>query len=68
MVSTRQGVTKFSVGETVLCYEPDETKAKVLYESKVCGVIFSFGHATCSLLNINGGNMSNKLMNKDRTF
>jgi hypothetical protein len=39
MVSTRQGTTKFSVGETVLCYEPDESKAKVLYESKVYDVI-----------------------------
>ena len=40
MVSTRQGTTKFSLGETVLCYEPDESKAKVLYESKVYDVIF----------------------------
>lgn len=38
MVSTRQCSTKFSVGETVLCYEPDESKAKVLYESKVSWV------------------------------
>lgn len=38
MVSTRgvKGVKyKFSEGERVLCYEPDPTKAKVLYDSKV---------------------------------
>lgn len=26
---------KFHEGEKVLCYEPDPTKAKVLYDSKV---------------------------------
>lgn len=35
MVSTRGPKYKFSVGERVLCYEPDPTKAKVLYDSKV---------------------------------
>lgn len=35
MVSTRGGRYKFSEGERVLCYEPDPTKAKVLYDSKV---------------------------------
>lgn len=35
MVSTRGPKFKFSVGEKVLCYEPDLTKAKVLYDSKV---------------------------------
>lgn len=35
MVSTRGIKQKFSVGERVLCYEPDPTKAKVLYDSKV---------------------------------
>lgn len=36
MVSTRSVRYKFSEGERVLCYEPDPTKAKVLYDSKVC--------------------------------
>lgn len=36
MISTRGVKFKFSTGEKVLCYEPDPTKAKVLYESKVC--------------------------------
>lgn len=35
MVSTRGLKYKFAVGEKVLCYEPDQTKAKVLYDSKV---------------------------------
>lgn len=35
MVSTRGVRYKFSEGERVLCYEPDPTKAKVLYDSKV---------------------------------
>lgn len=35
MVSTRGTKYKFAVGERVLCYEPDPTKAKVLYDSKV---------------------------------
>lgn len=35
MVSTRGLKYKFTVGERVLCYEPDPTKAKVLYDSKV---------------------------------
>lgn len=35
MVSTRGPKLKFAVGEKVLCYEPDLTKAKVLYDSKV---------------------------------
>ncbi|KAG8188233.1 hypothetical protein JTE90_021254 [Oedothorax gibbosus] len=34
-VATRGVKYKFSSGEKVLCYEPDPTKAKVLYESKV---------------------------------
>ena len=28
--------TEFHVGEQVLCYEPDPSKAKMLYEAKVC--------------------------------
>lgn len=36
MVSTRGTKYKFAIGEKVLCYEPDPTKAKVLYDSKVC--------------------------------
>ncbi|GBP38885.1 Protein male-specific lethal-3 [Eumeta japonica] len=39
MVSTRGVRYKFSEGERVLCYEPDPTKAKVLYDSKVLEVI-----------------------------
>ncbi|XP_037908917.1 male-specific lethal 3 homolog [Hermetia illucens] len=39
MVSTRGIRYKFSEGERVLCYEPDPTKAKVLYDSKVLGVV-----------------------------
>lgn len=35
MVSTRGVKIKFHEGEKVLCYEPDPSKAKVLYESKV---------------------------------
>lgn len=38
MVSTRGPKFKFSEGEKVLCYEPDPTKAKVLYDSKVLEV------------------------------
>ena len=26
---------KYSLGEKVLCYEPDPTKARVMYEAKV---------------------------------
>lgn len=37
MVSTRGPRYKFTEGEKVLCYEPDPTKAKVLYDSKVLG-------------------------------
>ncbi|XP_053974947.1 male-specific lethal 3 homolog isoform X2 [Hylaeus anthracinus] len=39
MVSTRGPKFKFCDGEKVLCYEPDPTKAKVLYDSKVLDVI-----------------------------
>lgn len=39
MVSTRGLKYKFAVGEKVLCYEPDLTKAKVLYDSKVSVVV-----------------------------
>ncbi|XP_020285627.1 male-specific lethal 3 homolog isoform X2 [Pseudomyrmex gracilis] len=39
MVSTRGLKVKFCDGEKVLCYEPDPTKAKVLYDSKVLDVI-----------------------------
>ncbi|XP_013787220.1 male-specific lethal 3 homolog isoform X2 [Limulus polyphemus] len=39
MVSTRGVKFKFSEGEKVLCYEPDPTKAKVLYESKVLELV-----------------------------
>ncbi|GAB0097249.1 Protein male-specific lethal-3 [Sergentomyia squamirostris] len=38
MVSTRGVKYQFSEGEKVLCYEPDPTKAKVLYDSKVLEV------------------------------
>ncbi|XP_031618868.1 male-specific lethal 3 homolog [Contarinia nasturtii] len=39
MVSTRGTKYKFAVGERVLCYEPDPSKAKVLYDSKVVEII-----------------------------
>ncbi|XP_017782513.1 PREDICTED: male-specific lethal 3 homolog isoform X2 [Nicrophorus vespilloides] len=41
MVSTRGLKLKFFEGEKVLCYEPDPTKAKVLYESKVKDVVIN---------------------------
>ncbi|KAK5649908.1 hypothetical protein RI129_000937 [Pyrocoelia pectoralis] len=42
MVSTRGGIKlKFYEGERVLCYEPDPTKAKVLYDSKVLDVVIT---------------------------
>ncbi|XP_035738275.1 male-specific lethal 3 homolog isoform X3 [Vespa mandarinia] len=41
MVSTRGPKFKFCDGEKVLCYEPDPTKAKVLYDSKVLDVIIN---------------------------
>lgn len=41
MVSTRGPRYKFIEGERVLCYEPDPTKAKVLYDSKVT-ILFVF--------------------------
>lgn len=40
MVSTRGPKYKFAIGERVLCYEPDPTKAKVLYDSKVSDSCF----------------------------
>ncbi|CAG9861168.1 unnamed protein product [Phyllotreta striolata] len=39
MVSTRGVKLKFVEGERVLCYEPDPTKAKVLYDSKVLDIV-----------------------------
>lgn len=53
MVSTRGIKLKFSENERVLCYEPDPTKAKVLYDSKVCKhnlKIFVFNQYKCSKL------------------
>ncbi|KAK4881742.1 hypothetical protein RN001_005061 [Aquatica leii] len=45
MVSTRGGIKlKFYEGERVLCYEPDPTKAKVLYDSKVLDVVITKDH------------------------
>ncbi|XP_011335567.1 male-specific lethal 3 homolog isoform X5 [Ooceraea biroi] len=41
MVSTRGLKFKFCDGERVLCYEPDPTKAKVLYDSKVVDIIIN---------------------------
>ena len=41
MVLPRGLKPKFTEGEIVLCYEPDTTKAKVLYESKVLQVMFN---------------------------
>lgn len=42
MVSTRGPKFKFCDGEKVLCYEPDPTKAKVLYDSKVIYVFLIY--------------------------
>lgn len=47
MVSTRGTKYKFAVGERVLCYEPDQTKAKVLYDSKVNKLFFGKIHCQC---------------------
>ncbi|KAJ8954959.1 hypothetical protein NQ318_000390 [Aromia moschata] len=44
MVSTRGIKLKFFEGERVLCYEPDPTKAKVLYDSKVLDVVINKDH------------------------
>ena len=41
MVSTRGIKARFSENERVLCYEPDPTKAKVLYESKVLQIVYN---------------------------
>ncbi|CAG9765966.1 unnamed protein product [Ceutorhynchus assimilis] len=41
MVSRRGVKLKFFIGERVLCYEPDTTKAKVLYDSKVLDVVIT---------------------------
>lgn len=43
MVSTR-GIRSegFVEGEKVLCYEPDITKVKVLYDAKVMFTIYNF--------------------------
>jgi len=36
-MSTTRGVRyQYRTGESVLCFEPDSTKAKVLYDAKVC--------------------------------
>lgn len=50
MVSTRGIKVKFVEGERVLCYEPDPTKAKVLYDSKVVFTSFFSHMAYLSLL------------------
>ncbi|KAJ8956575.1 hypothetical protein NQ314_006702 [Rhamnusium bicolor] len=44
MVSTRGIKLKFFEGERVLCYEPDPTKAKVLYDSKVLDIVINKDH------------------------
>ncbi|XP_056642015.1 male-specific lethal 3 homolog isoform X2 [Diorhabda carinulata] len=44
MVSTRGLKLRFFEGERVLCYEPDPTKAKVLYDSKVLDIVFNKDH------------------------
>ena len=33
---------KFSIGERVLCFEPDQSKARVLYDAKVKEFFKSF--------------------------
>lgn len=49
MVSTRGHKYKFTDGERVLCYEPDPTKAKVLYDSKVLKSLFSTSSGLSSM-------------------
>ncbi|KAG5872538.1 hypothetical protein JTB14_038171 [Gonioctena quinquepunctata] len=44
MVSTRGLKLRFGEGERVLCYEPDPTKAKVLYDSKVLDIVVNKDH------------------------
>lgn len=46
MMNTRGVKFKFSAGEKVLCYEPDPTKAKVLYESKVHKKLIPTAHTS----------------------
>ncbi|GAB6031749.1 Male-specific lethal 3 [Chamberlinius hualienensis] len=41
MISKNGMRFKFDIGEKVLCYEPDPTKAKVLYDSKVLDLCIS---------------------------
>lgn len=55
MVSTRGVKYKFGEGEKVLCYEPDPTKAKVLYDSKVNtqNVKYKFWGYVCLCFDIN---------------
>lgn len=38
----------FSIGEVVLCFEPDPTKARVLYDAKVNSFIFQ----ECNMLGL----------------
>lgn len=49
MVSTRGLKLRFVEGERVLCYEPDPTKAKVLYDSKVSltSTMLRYLHSSC---------------------
>nr|XP_022910447.1 male-specific lethal 3 homolog [Onthophagus taurus] len=62
MVSTRGVKLKFLEGERVLCYEPDPTKAKVLYDSKVLEVFVNKDHrgrkVTEFLIHFQGWNSS----------
>ncbi|CAG0891448.1 unnamed protein product [Darwinula stevensoni] len=44
MVPTRASQTKYSNGELVLCYEPDPSKVRVLYDAKVLDTLVSHVH------------------------
>lgn len=48
IMSTRGVKFLFSVGEFVLCFEPDPTKARVLYDAKVnVDSAYFAGHLLC---------------------
>lgn len=62
MVSILGVRVKFSEGKRVLCYEPDPTKAKFLYDSKVLEVVFNKNGKGCKqieyLIHFQGWNAS----------
>ena len=46
-MSTRGLKFNYQVGELVLCFEPDPTKARVLYDAKVLTVSIKGHHSVC---------------------